>query len=99
MPYADAIESMKLFAREVLPAVHEMAAPLHAGALPGEGARVTDGEQCGPTDTPDDVDIPALREKYAAERGQAAAARGRRRSTWNSKATSPSSPRSTRTRR
>jgi hypothetical protein len=36
MPYADGIESVKLFAREVLPAVHEMAAPLHPGALPAE---------------------------------------------------------------
>ena len=36
MPYADAIESVKLFAREVLPAVHEMAAPLHRAALPAE---------------------------------------------------------------
>jgi alkanesulfonate monooxygenase SsuD/methylene tetrahydromethanopterin reductase-like flavin-dependent oxidoreductase (luciferase family) len=36
MPYADAIESVKLFAREVLPAVHEMAAPLHEAALPAE---------------------------------------------------------------
>jgi alkanesulfonate monooxygenase SsuD/methylene tetrahydromethanopterin reductase-like flavin-dependent oxidoreductase (luciferase family) len=34
MPYADGIESVKLFGREVLPAVHEMAAPLHPGALP-----------------------------------------------------------------
>jgi hypothetical protein len=34
MPYADGIESVKLFAREVLPAVHEMAAPLHEAALP-----------------------------------------------------------------
>ena len=23
---------------------------------------------CGPTDTPTDIDIPAIREKYAAER-------------------------------
>jgi hypothetical protein len=37
MPYADAIESTKLFAQEVLPAVHDMEAPLHAAALP-EGA-------------------------------------------------------------
>jgi alkanesulfonate monooxygenase SsuD/methylene tetrahydromethanopterin reductase-like flavin-dependent oxidoreductase (luciferase family) len=36
MPYADGIESVKLFAREVLPAVHEMAAPLHEAALPAE---------------------------------------------------------------
>jgi alkanesulfonate monooxygenase SsuD/methylene tetrahydromethanopterin reductase-like flavin-dependent oxidoreductase (luciferase family) len=34
MPYADAIESVKLFAAEVLPAVHDMEAPLHAAALP-----------------------------------------------------------------
>jgi alkanesulfonate monooxygenase SsuD/methylene tetrahydromethanopterin reductase-like flavin-dependent oxidoreductase (luciferase family) len=34
MPYEEAIESTKLFAGEVLPAVHEMAAPLHAAALP-----------------------------------------------------------------
>jgi hypothetical protein len=37
MPYEDAIESTKLFAQEVLPAVHDMEAPLHAAALP-EGA-------------------------------------------------------------
>jgi alkanesulfonate monooxygenase SsuD/methylene tetrahydromethanopterin reductase-like flavin-dependent oxidoreductase (luciferase family) len=36
MPYADGIESVKLFAAEVLPAVHEMAAPLHEAALPAE---------------------------------------------------------------
>ena len=36
MSYADGIESVKLFAREVLPAVHEMAAPLHQAALPAE---------------------------------------------------------------
>ena len=34
MPYADASESVKLFASEVLPAVHDMEAPLHAAALP-----------------------------------------------------------------
>jgi alkanesulfonate monooxygenase SsuD/methylene tetrahydromethanopterin reductase-like flavin-dependent oxidoreductase (luciferase family) len=34
MPYEDAIESTKLFAKEVLPAVHEMDAPLHAAAMP-----------------------------------------------------------------
>ncbi|MCW2625138.1 LLM class flavin-dependent oxidoreductase [Mycobacterium sp.] len=37
MPYEDAMASTKLFAQEVLPAVHEMEAPLHAAALP-EGA-------------------------------------------------------------
>jgi alkanesulfonate monooxygenase SsuD/methylene tetrahydromethanopterin reductase-like flavin-dependent oxidoreductase (luciferase family) len=36
MPYADGIESTKLFAQEVLPAVHAMAAPLHPGALPAK---------------------------------------------------------------
>jgi alkanesulfonate monooxygenase SsuD/methylene tetrahydromethanopterin reductase-like flavin-dependent oxidoreductase (luciferase family) len=36
MPYAEAMESIKLFAKEVLPAVHEMAAPLHEAALPAE---------------------------------------------------------------
>ena len=30
---------------------------------------------CGPTDTPDDIDIDALREKYAARAGEATAAR------------------------
>ena len=40
---------------------------------------------CGPTETPDDFDIDALREKYAARAGEASAARGRRVSTWNSK--------------
>jgi len=34
MPYSEAMESVKLFAREVLPVVHEMDAPLHASALP-----------------------------------------------------------------
>jgi alkanesulfonate monooxygenase SsuD/methylene tetrahydromethanopterin reductase-like flavin-dependent oxidoreductase (luciferase family) len=34
MPYESAFESVKLFAAEVLPAVHEMAAPLHPAALP-----------------------------------------------------------------
>ncbi|PEQ13909.1 luciferase [Novosphingobium sp. PC22D] len=34
MPYSEAAESVKLFAREVLPVVHEMDAPLHASALP-----------------------------------------------------------------
>lgn len=34
MPYGEAAESVKLFAREVLPVVHTMAAPLHASALP-----------------------------------------------------------------
>ncbi len=34
MPYEDAFESTKLFAKEVLPAVHELAAPLHPAALP-----------------------------------------------------------------
>jgi alkanesulfonate monooxygenase SsuD/methylene tetrahydromethanopterin reductase-like flavin-dependent oxidoreductase (luciferase family) len=35
MSYEEAERSTRLFAREVLPAVHEMAAPLHAAALPG----------------------------------------------------------------
>ena len=34
MPYEKAMESTKLFAAEVLPAVHDMPAPLHAAALP-----------------------------------------------------------------
>ena len=34
MPYGEAAESVKLFAREVLPVVHTMDAPLHASALP-----------------------------------------------------------------
>ena len=34
MPYEAAAESVKLFAREVLPVVHKMDAPLHASALP-----------------------------------------------------------------
>jgi alkanesulfonate monooxygenase SsuD/methylene tetrahydromethanopterin reductase-like flavin-dependent oxidoreductase (luciferase family) len=34
MPYDEARASITLFAREVLPAVHEMDAPLHAAALP-----------------------------------------------------------------
>lgn len=34
MPYAEAAESIKLFAREVLPFVQQMEAPLHASALP-----------------------------------------------------------------
>ena len=34
MPYEEAMESTKLFAEEVLPAVHEMEAPLHPAALP-----------------------------------------------------------------
>ena len=34
MPYDEAAESVKLFAREVLPVVHKMDAPLHAAALP-----------------------------------------------------------------
>ena len=29
---------------------------------------MTDQQTCGPTDTPTDIDIPAIREKYAAER-------------------------------
>ena len=36
LPYADGIASATLFAQEVLPAVHEMAAPLHPGALPAK---------------------------------------------------------------
>jgi alkanesulfonate monooxygenase SsuD/methylene tetrahydromethanopterin reductase-like flavin-dependent oxidoreductase (luciferase family) len=34
MPYSEAAESIRLFAREVLPVVHAMEAPLHASALP-----------------------------------------------------------------
>ncbi|GAS86499.1 LLM class flavin-dependent oxidoreductase [Mycolicibacterium brisbanense] len=34
MPYEKAFESVRLFAQEVLPAVHDMDAPLHAAALP-----------------------------------------------------------------
>ncbi|WP_191498034.1 LLM class flavin-dependent oxidoreductase [Mycobacterium simulans] len=34
MPYAEAMASTRMFAKEVLPAVHEMNAPLHAAALP-----------------------------------------------------------------
>ncbi len=34
MPYEDAFASTKLFAQEVLPAVHELAAPLHAAGMP-----------------------------------------------------------------
>ena len=34
MPYEKAMESTKLFAAEVLPAVHDMPAPLHPAALP-----------------------------------------------------------------
>lgn len=34
MPYEEAMESVKLFAAEVLPAVHDMPAPLHPGVLP-----------------------------------------------------------------
>ncbi|ORB75191.1 LLM class flavin-dependent oxidoreductase [Mycobacterium scrofulaceum] len=34
MPYPEAMASTELFAKEVLPAVQEMAAPLHAAALP-----------------------------------------------------------------
>jgi hypothetical protein len=36
MPYDEARESTKLFAREVLPVVHQMDAPLHSAALPPE---------------------------------------------------------------
>jgi alkanesulfonate monooxygenase SsuD/methylene tetrahydromethanopterin reductase-like flavin-dependent oxidoreductase (luciferase family) len=34
MPYQEAMASTQLFAKEVLPAVHEMEAPLHPAALP-----------------------------------------------------------------
>ena len=34
MPYDDAVKSTRLFAEEVLPALHAMDAPLHAAALP-----------------------------------------------------------------
>ena len=56
-------------------------------------------DTCGPTQTPEDIDIDALREKYAAGARQAAASGGRRRSTWNSRMISRSSRRSIRTRR
>ncbi|MEO6718466.1 MAG: LLM class flavin-dependent oxidoreductase [Novosphingobium sp.] len=36
MPYVEAAESVKLFAKEVLPVVHQMDTPLHASALPEE---------------------------------------------------------------
>lgn len=35
LPYAQARKSIELFAKEVLPVVHEMTAPLHDAALPG----------------------------------------------------------------
>jgi len=38
MPYAEAAESVRLFAREVLPVVQQMEAPLHPAALPEEEA-------------------------------------------------------------
>jgi alkanesulfonate monooxygenase SsuD/methylene tetrahydromethanopterin reductase-like flavin-dependent oxidoreductase (luciferase family) len=34
MPYDEAGESLKLFAKEVLPVIHKMDAPIHASALP-----------------------------------------------------------------
>ncbi len=34
MPYEEAMASTELFAKEVLPAVHAMEAPLHPAALP-----------------------------------------------------------------
>jgi hypothetical protein len=34
MSYSEAMASTELFAKEVLPAVHEMDAPLHPAALP-----------------------------------------------------------------
>jgi alkanesulfonate monooxygenase SsuD/methylene tetrahydromethanopterin reductase-like flavin-dependent oxidoreductase (luciferase family) len=34
MPHDEAQKSTRLFAREVLPVVHRMEAPLHAAALP-----------------------------------------------------------------
>ena len=34
MPYDEAEKSTKLFAKEVLPAIHKMEAPLNAAALP-----------------------------------------------------------------
>jgi hypothetical protein len=34
MPYENAMKSVRLFAEEVLPALHKMDAPLHAAALP-----------------------------------------------------------------
>ena len=34
MPYAEAEKSVRLFAKEVLPVIHKMDAPLHAGVLP-----------------------------------------------------------------
>lgn len=36
MPYSEAMESVKLFARDVLPVVHQMETPLHPSALPEE---------------------------------------------------------------
>jgi alkanesulfonate monooxygenase SsuD/methylene tetrahydromethanopterin reductase-like flavin-dependent oxidoreductase (luciferase family) len=36
MPYSEAADSVKLFAREVLPIVHKMDTPLHSSALPEE---------------------------------------------------------------
>ena len=44
-----------------------------------------DMQTCGPTQTPEDIDIDALREKYLARARQAPAARRARRSTWSSK--------------
>ena len=35
MPYEEALKSTRLFAQEVLPALHKMDAPLHPAVLPG----------------------------------------------------------------
>ena len=56
----------------------------------------TDRETCGPTQTPDDIDIDALREKYAARARQAAAAGRLDAVPGARRAISPSSTRSIR---
>ena len=56
-------------------------------------------DTCGPTQTPEDIDIDALREKYAQEREKRLAPGGGDGSTWNSRTTSRSSQRSIRIRR
>ena len=55
-------------------------------------------DTCGPTQTPEDIDIDALREKYAQEREKRLRPEGAG-STWNSRTTSRSSQRSIRIRR
>jgi alkanesulfonate monooxygenase SsuD/methylene tetrahydromethanopterin reductase-like flavin-dependent oxidoreductase (luciferase family) len=37
MPYEEAMKSTRLFAKEVLPAIHKMDAPLHASCMPAKG--------------------------------------------------------------